>query len=44
MSTGIFNSGNNYESRKWFLKKQFLYFYFSIVHISINDVLGGLKC
>ena len=38
----MFNSDKCCESRKWYLKKYCLYFYFLIVHISTNNALDGL--
>ena len=38
----MFDSENEYERRKLYLKKLFFYFYFLIVNISTNNAFGGL--
>ena len=43
LSIHIFHFENRFENRKWYLKNLFLYFYFSIVHISTNYALDGLR-
>ena len=43
ISADISNSENKYRSKKIYTEMYFFYFYFSIVHISSNDVYGSLK-
>ena len=39
----IFDSENKHKSYKLYMKMCFFYFYFLIVHISSNNVLGSLR-
>ena len=43
LSAGIFNTENEHGSTKEYKKMFVLNFYFSIVHISTNNVIGCLK-
>ena len=43
LSVDIFDSENKYKSKKICKERYFFYFYFSIVHISSNNVLGSLE-
>ena len=43
LSADIFNSENKHKSKKIYTEMYLFYFYFSIVHISSNNVLGSLK-
>ena len=42
--TDIFISENKHESKKKYTEMYFVYLNCSIVHISRNSVIGGLKC
>ena len=43
LSVDIFDSENKHKSKKLCKERHFLYLYFSIVHISSNNVLGSLE-
>ena len=43
LSADIFNSENKHKSKRIYTEMYLFYFYFSIVHISSNNVLGSLK-
>ena len=43
LSIHVFHFENKCENRKWYLKNYFFYFYFLIVHISINYTFNGLR-
>ena len=40
----IFDSDKKHKSKQIYMERYFLDFYFSIVHISSNNVIGSLKC
>ena len=42
LSNDIFDSETEYQIRKLYLKKWFIYFYFLTVHISTNNAFEGL--
>ena len=39
----IFDSEKKHKSKKIYMERYFFYFYFLIVHISSNNVIGSLK-
>ena len=39
----IFDSESKHQSKKINMERYFFYFYFSIVHISPNNILGSLR-
>ena len=43
LSPDIFNSENKHKCKSEYTEMYFFYFYFSVVHISSNNVLDSLK-
>ena len=43
LSAELFNSENKHKSKQIYTEMYLFYFYFLIVHISSNNVLGSLK-
>ena len=44
LSPDIFNPENKHKCKSEYTEMYFFYFYFSVVHISSNNVLDSLKC